>query len=353
VFGGRYRVLHPLGAGAMGTVYEVLDADTDRRRALKVLHPRAGEQAEDGERWKREARIAGQIDSQFIVDVFDVGVDPVTGARFLVMELLQGEDLSKRLKRLGPLPRPEVALYLHQAAQALDRMHRAGIIHRDLKPGNLFRDERDPGTPRLKILDFGVAIERLSREAGAIAGTPMYMAPEQFRDDAPIGAATDVFALGMVAFAALTGRAYWTDEWERCGDRIQFAVIAVRGPTEPACARAARQAVVLPPEFDAWFARATAIDPHARFPSAGAAAQALGEVLGVRIPDAQHGEHATRATPALARGPALAAVTEPSLGLDSTITAAEMISRAAERSLPAQRSRRPHGRTRWRRRVRP
>jgi len=268
----------------MGAVYEVLDVDTERRRALKVMHAYAGARPDDGERWKREARIAGQLDSRFIVDVLDVGVEAATGARFLVMELLHGEDLSRRGKRMGPLPTSEVALYLHQAALALDRLHRAGIVHRDLKPGNLFREEREGEAPRLKILDLGVAIESRSHDATGIAGTPMYMAPEQFRGDVQTGAAADVFALGMVAFALLVGRAYWADEWERCGDELSFALVAVRGPTQPAVAEAARHGVALSPAFDGWFARATAADPQRRFSSAGAAARALGEVLGVELP---------------------------------------------------------------------
>jgi serine/threonine protein kinase len=358
VFAGRYRVLRPLGAGAMGAVYEVLDVDTDRRRALKVMHAQAGDRTVDGERWKQEARIAGQIDSRFIVDVFDVGVDPKTGARFLVMELLHGEDLSRRLKRLGPLPPAEVGLWLHQAALALDRMHRAGIIHRDLKPGNLFRDERDGDSPRLKILDFGVAIESTSRDAAAIAGTPMYMAPEQFRDGAQIGAATDVFALGMVAFALVTGRAYWTDDWERCREKMRFALVAVRGPTEPACVRAARYAVTLPGEFNAWFAQATAVDPQLRFGSAGAAAHALGRIFGVQLPEVPTAEDVVHSGALRARPDNMVATAgEPSLRLDSTITAAEMIVGAGEpsaerpRSTRTPRPRPPRWKSRWGRRL--
>ena len=313
----------------MGVVHEVLDVDTDRRRALKVMHARAADRPEDGERWKREARIAGQIDSRFIVDVLDVGIDRATGKRFLVMELLHGEDLSRRLARLGPLPAPEIALYLHQAGLALDRMHRAGIVHRDLKPGNLFRDERDGETPRLKILDFGVAIEGRAPDATGTAGTPLYMAPEQFRDGVPVGPAADVFALGMVAFALLTGRAYWADEWERCGDKLRFALVAVRGPTETASARAAQHDIALPPGFDAWFARATAADPQRRFPSAGAAARDLGRVLGVEPPLGAPALEDACPEPVLARPDGgIPPTVERAAQRDSTITAAEVLAGA-------------------------
>ncbi|HSS03190.1 MAG TPA: serine/threonine-protein kinase, partial [Kofleriaceae bacterium] len=337
----------------MGAVYEVVDTETDRRRALKVMHRPLGERPEDGERWRREARIAGQIDSQFIVDVFDVGMDADTGVRFIVMELLHGEDLNKRLKRLGPLAPAEVALWLHQAASALDRMHRAGIVHRDLKPANLFRDERNGEAPRLKILDFGVAIGGGTDESAAIAGTPMYMAPEQFRIGAPVGAATDVFALGMVTYALLTGRAYWTDEWERTQDALAFALVAVRGPTEPVSARAARWGVALPRALDAWFAEATSIDPQRRFASAGAAAQALGKIFGVESPELRAEQDIAEPAPRAAERPVRAGV-EPGAPLDTTVTAAEMIAGAAEleearRAAPARRRRRSRP-PRWRRR---
>jgi hypothetical protein len=310
----------------MGAVYEVLDLDTDRRRALKVMHAQ-GPMA-SGERWKREARIAGQIDSRFIVDVLDVGVDEA-GARFLVMELLHGEDLSRRLARLGPLSAAEVALCLHQAALALDRMHRAGIIHRDLKPGNLFRDEREGEAPRTKILDFGIAIDGGSDEAAGNAGTPLYMAPEQLRGGAQVSAATDVYAIGMVAFALLAGRPYWADEWQRCGDKLRFALVAVRGPKEPASTQAARRGVALPPAFDAWFARATAADPQRRFPSAGAAARALGGALGVELPaEAPDAEVARPVAAPEGPGDTIPSVGERGARLDSTITAAEVLAAA-------------------------
>jgi hypothetical protein len=330
VFSGRYRVLRPLGAGAMGTVYEVLDLDTDRRRALKVMHARSGHAIGDDERWKREAKIAGKLDSRFIVDVYDVGIDAATGTRFLVMELLQGEDLSRRLRRLGQLPASEVVQCLHHAALALDRMHRAGIVHRDLKPGNLFRDERDGDAPRYKIVDLGVAIESSSGTAATIAGTPLYMAPEQFRNGVQISAATDVFALGMLAFTLLAGRPYWIDEWEVCGDKIRFALIAVRGPVEPASRRAARHGAVLPAAFDTWFDRATAVDPARRFSTAGTAAQSLAQVFDIELAVEMPPAPATGAGAAIERLDPAAAAPDPQSGHDSTITAAQVISNATQ-----------------------
>src|SRR5262249_23257030 len=109
------------------------------------------------ERFQREAKVAANVDSDYIVEVFDAGIDAATRMPFMVMELLRGEELGKRVKRLGRISPAEVVTYLHQTALALDKTHRANIVHRDLKPENLFLTERDDGPPRIKVLDFGVA----------------------------------------------------------------------------------------------------------------------------------------------------------------------------------------------------
>ena len=264
----------------MGEVYEVVHLETERRRALKVMHAHVlqGEDSADlRERFMREAKVAGYVESEFIVDVFDAGVDEATGLPFLVMELLRGEELGKRVKRLGRLPLEEVGVYLHQTALALDKTHKASIVHRDIKPGNLFVTEREDGQPWIKVLDFGIAKLVAESTAGAATqafGTPVYMAPEQFDPHSRITAAADIYALGMVAYTLLTGRAYWSPEAKSAG---VFALVSVAalGPQEPASVRAAARGVELPPGFDAWFARVTAVDPTRRFASATEAVRAL------------------------------------------------------------------------------
>ncbi|WP_437872152.1 serine/threonine-protein kinase [Sorangium sp. So ce363] len=283
VFAHRYRVARLLAVGAMGSVYEVVHIETNRRRALKVMHAYLFQSEEMRSRFKREAQITAEIESEYIVDVFDAGIDEATGMPFLVMELLRGEELGQRLKRLGRLPPGEVATYLQQTASALDRTHAASIIHRDLKPENLFVTQRDDGTPRMKILDFGVA--KLLAEGGTAAGitrslgTPIYMAPEQFRTDTKLTSAVDIYALGMIAYTLLVGTPYWSPEALSANDVIAFALVVVHGPQEPPVHRAMSQRVVLPQSFDGWFARATAVDPAARFRLASEAAQALSELL--------------------------------------------------------------------------
>jgi serine/threonine-protein kinase len=157
IFAGRYRVIRCIAAGGMGAVYEVLHLETERRRALKVMLPHVLQSEDLRQRFKQEAKVAAHIDSEYIVEVFDAGLDEATGMPFLVMELLRGEELGKRLKRLGRFAPADVVSYLHQTALALDRTHRANIVHRDLKPENLFLTDREDGPPRVKVLDFGVA----------------------------------------------------------------------------------------------------------------------------------------------------------------------------------------------------
>ncbi|WP_437305718.1 protein kinase domain-containing protein [Sorangium sp. So ce388] len=276
----RYRVVGRLGAGAMGAVYEALDIETGRRRALKVMHAHTIERADLRRRFALEARIAGRVDSPFLVDVLDAGVDQTTSTPFLVMELLEGETLAQRLARAGRSAPAEALRWLGQAALGLDKMHRLGVVHRDLKPSNLFLERREHDTPRLKILDLGVAkVLDAGVESTSAAGTPVYMAPEQFRGG-KLTPAADIHALGMIAFTLLVGSPYWQDEAARGNDPIAFALAASSGPAEPATARAARRGVALPSGMDAWFARATAADPAARFASAVAAVRALAGALG-------------------------------------------------------------------------
>ncbi|WP_206079565.1 serine/threonine-protein kinase [Polyangium spumosum] len=285
-FAGRYRLLCRLAAGAMGAVYEARHLGTDRRCALKVMLSHIIERPELRRRFELEARVTARVESPYLVEVFDAGVDDATGAPFLVMELLRGEELGRCLQRVGRFSPEEALSCLQQTALALDATHRAGIVHRDLKPANLFLSVREDGERRIKILDFGVAKIIAESTAGGGAtqtvGTPLYMAPEQFRGQR-VSAATDIHALGMMAYTFLVGEAYWADERKEDDNLVAFALSAAYGPVEPASARAARNrnGVLLPAGFDAWFAKATAVDPDRRFPTATAAVRALGDVLGI------------------------------------------------------------------------
>lgn len=280
---GRYQIIRSIAAGGMGAVYEVLHVETNRKRALKVMHRHLFKSETMRERFKREARIAADVESEHIVDVFDAGVDEATGMPFFVMELLRGEDLGERLARSGRFEPADVIEYLRQTASALDRTHAASIVHRDLKPANLFLMTRGDGSPRIKILDFGIAKLVFDDSSGTtgsgLMGTPLYMAPEQFRSEEKLTGATDIYALGLVAYTLLVGKPYWIIESKSARDVIAFALIAMRGPQESAVQRAAYWSVGLPASFDAWFARATAVDPLSRFRTATEAVEELQDVF--------------------------------------------------------------------------
>ncbi len=286
IFHGRYEIVRCLKAGGMGAVYECIHLGTRKHRALKVMLPQIVAQAEMRARFELEARVTADVESEHIVETFDAGVDDATSAPFLVMELLRGEDLATLLRRRGALSVSDTLLLLSQAALALDKTHAAGIVHRDLKPDNLFVTARDDGSPRLKILDFGIAkviADITSNHPGnqhtAMVGTPLYMPPEQIRGEPTIGPRTDLYALGHITFTLLTGQAYWSDEKKATGALYTFLQRVVQGGTEPATARAARRGVALPAAFDAWFARATARSPDERFESASTQVHELEAVL--------------------------------------------------------------------------
>ncbi|WP_433936940.1 protein kinase [Sorangium cellulosum] len=288
IFHGRYRVVRAIKAGGMGAVYEVVDEVTDRRRALKVMLPGSIQDPSMRARFAQEAKITGAIESDHIVPVSDAGIDADSGMPFLVMDLLQGEELATLSARRGPLPPGEVVLYLSQVARALDKMHAAAIVHRDLKPANLFLTRRDDGSPCVKVLDFGlakVAAQSSMADRTALVGTPLYMAPEQIRGDGAVGPKADIHALAHVAFTLLVGSPYWLTEANVLPSIFALLQRMAAGLPEPPSVRAARRrSIRLPPAFDAWFQQATAIDPRDRFERATTAVTLLAEALGAPAP---------------------------------------------------------------------
>lgn len=215
--GGRYEVLRQLGVGGMGAVYEARHTGTGRRVALKVILGEAYLQDEGlFARFRREARAAGQIDTQHIVQVLDSGVDEGTGTPFMVMELLRGEDAEQFVKRVGPLA-PDLAIRLvGQACLGLQKAHEAGVIHRDIKPANLFLHRDGLGGVTIKLLDFGIAKvsqDQLSAtnkqgltRTGSLLGTPLFMSPEQAMGQKSIDHRTDIWSIGVVLYYLLAGR---------------------------------------------------------------------------------------------------------------------------------------------------
>jgi len=155
IVANRYRVTRPLGRGGMGEVFAAENTRTGRPVAIKVLHADAKAKHSAVERFKREARAAGSINSDYVTQVLDVEEDTTHGI-VLVFELLEGESLIDRLKRTGPIPYDELWGIIEKVWIGLGDAHRVGIIHRDLKPSKIFLEQRPDGSTRVKLLDFGI-----------------------------------------------------------------------------------------------------------------------------------------------------------------------------------------------------
>ncbi len=273
----------------MGAVYEVLDERTRHRRALKAMLPLLIEDGAMCARFELEAKITGGVESDHLVNVLDAGVEEGTGIPYIVMDLLRGQSLGALLRQDGPILGAEVVTYLWQAALALDKTHAAGIVHRDLKPENLFLTHRDDGSPCIKLLDFGIA-KLVAQTLPAVdtrpmMGTPFYMSPEQARNDRRIDGRADVYALGHIAYTLLVGEPYWHETFVEHGSPYLLISEVLKGTLEPPSARALRRAgILLPPAFDQWFMRATAVSPDDRFPKALVAVAGLADALGVILP---------------------------------------------------------------------
>src|SRR5687768_11737597 len=141
VFAEEFRVIRKLGEGGMGALYVVEQLATGRQRALKLMHPNLVGSPELREKFMLEARVGGRVKSEHVIEVVAAGVDKATGAPWLAMELLVGENLTEALDRRGPFPPEEMCAVLAQVCHALAAAHDAGIIHRDLKPDNIFLAE--------------------------------------------------------------------------------------------------------------------------------------------------------------------------------------------------------------------
>ncbi|HEX6766935.1 MAG TPA: serine/threonine-protein kinase [Polyangiaceae bacterium] len=211
VVAGKYRIERVLGRGGMGAVFSATNTTMGKRVALKFLTREAARDKHATLRFQREAEAAGVIESEHIVHVFDSGTTE-EGLPFLVMELLNGEDLRMRLQREGLLPVAEATEIATQILRGLVRAHAAGIIHRDLKPDNVFLSKRDDGSTHAKIVDFGISKLSHGRSAktltrrGTVLGTAYYMAPEQATAAEGVDHRADLYGVGTILFEMLAGR---------------------------------------------------------------------------------------------------------------------------------------------------
>lgn len=284
IIAGRYRLLEEIGRGNIGRVFRVEHVHTGESFALKVLVAHRGADPTIVERFKREARTPALIKSDHVVKVIDADVAvELDGAPFLVMELLVGVDLEAYLNERGRLPAGEAVAILTQVARALDRAHAIGVVHRDLKPANIFLHQRE-GEVVVKVLDFGISklgvnapSEIAITASGQIMGTPLYMPPEQALGKTNVGPAADVWAIGMLAFKLLTGKAYWS-----LGTMAELMAAIVRDPISAPSARER----LLSSAFDAWFTRSCEKTPTERWSTAGEQVRELAAALGVAMPEA-------------------------------------------------------------------
>lgn len=323
---GKYRIERVLGAGGMGVVTEATHLTVGRPVALKLLSlsetplqrlapelasASVSASREAVARFQREARAAGAIETEHVVQVLDAGADDETGIPYVAMERLRGEPLDVVLARTAPLA-PAAALRITaQACRGLVRAHQAGVIHRDIKPGNLFVSEREDGERIVKILDFGIA--KMVADAhdddltatGGILGSPRYMAPEQIKGLKGLDGRVDLWSLGVVLYEALSGIP------PHAADTTGQLLLAIC--TEPA--RPLQDvAPWVQPDVATCVHRALSLDPTTRWPDAEAMLTALTELVDdLRLV-------AATIAPVSAKARAIAAPTMAALAQDDATT---------------------------------
>ncbi len=297
VFANRFEVLRVIStAGAQGFVYEVLDRTSGWRRALKTLAPHVASSGR-GDEFRREIQASAEVPSGHVVEVIDAGVDVASKRPWLLMELLEGETLRERGQR-GPMDVAEFTEVFSQLGHAMMAAHGKGVLHLDLKPSNVFlaRPRREGAKVTLKVLDFGIA-RRVAKGLSHVnvskaMGTPEWMAPEQTGTGA-LRPSADVWAIGLLAFHAFTGKEFWRAQNHASGQKNPMAVWeeVITSSTVgmvPASIRARELgvAVEFPPGFDAWFARCVAYEQDQRYRDANEAIPALRECFRAVAPAA-------------------------------------------------------------------
>ncbi|HVY46727.1 MAG TPA: serine/threonine-protein kinase, partial [Minicystis sp.] len=244
----RFRLERQLGEGGMGSVWLAHHVKLEMACAVKFIHADVADAEGVRERFEREAKIAGQLKSPHVVQVLDYGIED--GRPYIAMELLDGEDLAKRLAKRGRLSAQETVAIVAQIARALAKAHAAGLVHRDLKPENVFL-VRDEEHELVKVLDFGIAKAKTPidtrTKTGALMGTPRFMSPEQAQGEKTLDHRSDLWSLGVITYRCVVGHLPFDSD--AIGDlmmRIIVHPLPVPSLITPG----------LPPSFDAWWQRA-------------------------------------------------------------------------------------------------
>jgi serine/threonine-protein kinase len=272
---GRYRVEARVGSGAMGAVYRAEHAVLGRRVALKILNRDRLVGGDTVQRFRREAQALSALHHPNTVRVFDFGASD-EGMLYLAMELLEGEALTDRIVREGPLPVQEAIDIIQQVLRSIGEAHAQGLVHRDLKPDNVFlaRVQHAP-TPIVKVLDFGIAkaiegeraIDQFETLDGTVFGTPRYMSPEQAAGK-PLDLRSDLYSVGIMLYELLSGHPPFVDN-----DAVVVMARHIREEPAPVCRAAPTRPI--PPCLEVCLSQALAKRPAARFQTAEAFESAL------------------------------------------------------------------------------
>lgn len=273
VIDGQFELERQLGAGGMGTVWAATDLRLGRSVAVKFLSSAFAFDESARQRFEREARLSGRIRSPHVVQVFSQGLTD-DGVPYVVMELLDGEDLSYRIARGGPCGLVETASIVEQLCRALSRAHQSGLVHRDIKPHNIFLLP-ETGGMFVKLLDFGIAkdigaqLQSLTL-TGSMLGTVLYCSPEQLRDPQSVGPLSDIWSLGVVIYQMLTGVTPFH------GETMPDVVVKI---TEGRYVPATRIQPALPAAIDELFEQLLQVNAADRLQSAEEVAEALAAIV--------------------------------------------------------------------------
>jgi serine/threonine-protein kinase len=275
VIAGRYRIERRLGRGGMGSVWRAEHLQLHSPVAVKLIDRALAESEEARARFLREAQSAAMLRSPHVVQILDHGIDH--GVPYIAMELLEGESLAERIARGGKLTPQHIGRIMMHVARAMSRAHAAGIVHRDLKPDNVFLVQNDD-EEIAKVLDFGIAkadatlsVPSTSTRAGAVMGSPHYMAPEQVEASEQLDHRADLWAMAVMTFECITGVKPF-DSSTLGGVLLHICAKPIPVPSS---------LTNVPPGFDAWFQRATQREPDLRFQSAKELSEALRVVVGL------------------------------------------------------------------------
>ena len=269
VLAGKFRLLSKLGEGGMSTVWRAENLFVKKTVAVKLMHPEYARNPRTLDRFRNEATSAGRIGNPHICDILDFGQSEL--GPYIIMEMLAGESFADLLERCGRIDPGLAVLIIRQSLRGLSAAHAVGIVHRDLKPENVFLHYPEPNRMVVKLMDFGIS--KFTEEMGGgktganvLMGTPEYMSPEQAEGAANVDARTDIWAMGVMLYRAITG----ADPFR--SNTLAATLLAVTTKDPPSMEQVLKGAS---PELAAVVQACLAKDPNGRYPSSDALSQAL------------------------------------------------------------------------------